>query len=96
MPAILSPMVFDIVWQPREAGLEEDDNRLKDCAAAENQGMLRRVAVFLLRQDHSKGSVSGMLLRAAWDDEFRRPFHHLLADESALTVSRRLIPSLLT
>ena len=40
----------------------EDDCRLKDRIAAENLGMLRRVVASLLRQDRSKGSVSGKLL----------------------------------
>jgi len=53
----------------------EDDNHLKDRTAGENLGMLRRVAISLLRQEKSKGSISGKQLRAAWDDNFRR---HLL------------------
>ncbi len=66
-----------------EVIFREDDSRLKDRTAAENLGMLRRVAVSLLSQDHSKGSVSGKLLRAAWDDEFRLHLLHLLSSESA-------------
>jgi predicted transposase YbfD/YdcC len=61
----------------------EDDCRLKDRAAAENLGMLRRVAASLLGQDESKGSVAGKLRRAAWDDEFRLHLLNLLSDESA-------------
>jgi predicted transposase YbfD/YdcC len=68
--------VLDVIFR-------EDDSRLKDRTAAENLGMLRRVAVSLLSQDHSKGSVSGKLLRAAWDDEFRLHLLHLLSSESA-------------
>jgi predicted transposase YbfD/YdcC len=68
--------VLDVIFR-------EDDSRLKDRTAAENLGMLRRVAVSLLRQDHSKGSVSGKLLRAAWDDEFRLHLLNILSDESA-------------
>jgi predicted transposase YbfD/YdcC len=68
--------VLDVVFR-------EDDCRLKDRTAAENLGMLRRVVASLLRQDHSKGSVSGKLLRAAWDDEFRLYLLNLLSDESA-------------
>jgi predicted transposase YbfD/YdcC len=60
----------------------EDASRLKDRTAAENLGMLRRVVASLLRQDESKGSVSGKLLRAAWDDEFRLHLLNLLSDES--------------
>jgi len=66
-----------------EVIFREDDSRLKDRTAAENMGMLRRVAASLLRQDPSKGSVSGKLLRAAWDDEFRLHLLNLLSGESA-------------
>jgi predicted transposase YbfD/YdcC len=65
--------VLDVIFR-------EDDSPLKDRTAAENLGMLRRVAVSLLRQDHSKGSVSGKLRRAAWDDEFRLHLLSLLSD----------------
>lgn len=68
--------VLDVVFR-------EDDCRLKDRTAAENLGMLRRVAASLFRQDDSKGSVSGKLLRAAWDDEFRLHLLDLLSGESA-------------
>lgn len=68
--------VLDVIFR-------EDDCRLKDRLAAENLGLLRRVAASLLRQDASAGSVSGKLLRAAWDDEFRLHLLHLLSDESA-------------
>ena len=68
--------VLDVVFR-------EDDCRLKDRTAAENLGLLRRIAASLLRQDPSKGSVSGKLLRAAWDDDFRRHLLNLLSAESA-------------
>jgi predicted transposase YbfD/YdcC len=68
--------VLDVIFR-------EDDSRLKDRTAAENLGLLRRVAVSLLSQDQSKGSVSGKLLRAAWDDEFRLRILNLLSDKSA-------------
>ena len=68
--------VLDVIFR-------EDDSRLKDRTAAENLGMLRRVVASLLRQDSSKGSVSGKLLRAAWDDEFRLHLLNLLSDKSA-------------
>ena len=64
----------------RDVIFRGDDSRLKDRVAAENLGMLRRVVASLLRQDHSKGSVSGKLLRAAWDDEFRLHLLNLLSD----------------
>src|SRR3954451_9759486 len=68
--------VLDVIFR-------EDDSRLKDRTAAENMGMLRRVVASLLRQDPSKGSVSGKVLRAAWDDEFRLHLLNLLSGESA-------------
>jgi predicted transposase YbfD/YdcC len=61
----------------------EDDSHLKDRAAAENLGLLRRVVIAVLGQDNSKGSVSGKLLRAAWNDEFRLHLLNLLSDKSA-------------
>ena len=45
--------------------------------------LLRRVAASLLRRDGSAGSVSGKLLRAAWDDDCRLHLLHLLSDDSA-------------
>jgi predicted transposase YbfD/YdcC len=68
--------VLDVIFR-------EDDCRLKDRVAGENLGLLRRVAASLLRQDVSKGSVSGKLLRAGWDDDFRLHLLHLLSDKSA-------------
>jgi predicted transposase YbfD/YdcC len=65
--------VLDVIFR-------EDDCRLKDRIAAENLGLLRRVIASLLRQDRSKGSVSGKLLRAAWDDDFRLHLLNLLSD----------------
>ncbi len=65
--------VLDVIFR-------EDDSRLKDRLAAENLGQLRRVVASLLRQDHSKGSVSGKLLRAAWNDDFRLHLVNLLSD----------------
>jgi predicted transposase YbfD/YdcC len=68
--------VLDVIFR-------EDDSRLKDRTAAENLGMLRRVVVSLLRQDSSTGSVSGKVLRAAWDDAFRLHLLNLLSGKSA-------------
>jgi predicted transposase YbfD/YdcC len=65
--------VLDVIFR-------EDDSRLKDRTAAENLGQLRRVVASLLRQDRSKGSVSGKLLRAAWSDDFRLHLLNLLSD----------------
>ena len=65
--------VLDVVFR-------EDESHLKDRIAAENLGLLRRVAASLFRQDTSRGSVSGKVLRAAWDDDFRRHLLNLLSD----------------
>jgi predicted transposase YbfD/YdcC len=65
--------ILDVVFR-------EDASGLEDRTAAENLGWLRRVAVSLLRQDESKGSVRGKQLRAALDDEFRRHLLHLLSE----------------
>jgi predicted transposase YbfD/YdcC len=65
--------VLDVIFR-------EDDSHLKDRTAAENLGQLRRVVASLLRQDHSKGSVSGKLLRAAWNDDFRLHLLNLLSE----------------
>ena len=65
--------VLDVIFR-------EDDSHLKDRTAGENLGMLRRVVASLARQDHSKGSVSGKLLRAAWNDDFRLHLLNLLSD----------------
>jgi predicted transposase YbfD/YdcC len=65
--------VLDVIFR-------EDDSQLKDRTAGENLGMLRRVVASLLRQDPSKGSVSGKVRRAAWDDEFRLHLLNLLSN----------------
>ena len=48
----------------------EDDSRVRAGHAAENLGWLRRVALALLKQDDSKGSINGKRLRAGWDNDF--------------------------
>lgn len=68
--------VLDVIFR-------EDACRVKDRRAAENLGLLRRVAASVMRRDASKGSVSGKVLRAAWDDEFRLHLLNLLSDEYA-------------
>jgi predicted transposase YbfD/YdcC len=68
--------VLDVIFR-------EDDSHLKDRIAGENLGLLRRVVASVVGQDNSKGSVSGKLLRAAWNDEFRLHLLNILSDESA-------------
>jgi len=65
--------VLDVIFR-------EDDSHLKDRNAAENLGLLRRVVTAVIGQDNSKGSVSGKLLCAAWNDEFRLHLLNLLSD----------------
>jgi predicted transposase YbfD/YdcC len=55
--------VLDVVFH-------EDQSRVKDRNAAENLALLRRVAVSLLKQDKSKGSLKGKRKRAGWDEAF--------------------------
>jgi predicted transposase YbfD/YdcC len=55
--------VLDVVFR-------EDDSRVRAGHAAENLGWLRRVALALLKQDDSKGSIKGKRLKAGWDNDF--------------------------
>ena len=48
----------------------EDASRVRSGHGAENLGMLRRLALSLLKQDDSKGSLKGKRLRAGWDNDF--------------------------
>ena len=52
--------VLDVVFR-------EDARRLYDRTAAENVGLLNRLAVSLLRGDTSKGSLTVKRKRAAWN-----------------------------
>jgi predicted transposase YbfD/YdcC len=68
--------VLDVVFR-------EDDSRARAGHAAENLGWVRRVALALLRQDDSKGSLKGKRLKAGWDNDFLEKVLGLL-DESLL------------
>jgi predicted transposase YbfD/YdcC len=48
----------------------EDQSRARAGNAAENLAWLRRVALALLKQDPSKGSLKGKRLKAGWDNDF--------------------------
>jgi predicted transposase YbfD/YdcC len=48
----------------------EDKSRARAGHAAENLAWLRRVALSLIRQDKSKGSIKGKRKRAGWNDDF--------------------------
>jgi predicted transposase YbfD/YdcC len=48
----------------------EDASRVRAGHGTENLGLLRRLAVSLLKQEGSKGSLKGKRLRAGWDNDF--------------------------
>lgn len=50
--------------------LDEDRQRTRKDHAPENLAMLRRFALNVLRQDKSKGSLTGKMKRAGWNDAF--------------------------
>jgi predicted transposase YbfD/YdcC len=50
--------------------LDEDRQRTRKDHGPENLAMLRRLALNVLRQDTSKGSLTGKMKRAGWDDAF--------------------------
>lgn len=56
----------------------EDGCRTRQGHAAENLAWLRKVALSLLRQDKSKGSIPTKRLQAALDDDYRRHLLNLL------------------
>jgi predicted transposase YbfD/YdcC len=53
-----------------DVALREDESRTEAGHAGANLGMIRRVAVSLLRRAGTKGSVHTRRLRAAWDDQY--------------------------
>jgi len=55
--------VLDVVFR-------EDQSRVRAGHAAENLGWLRRVALALIKQDDSKGSLKGKRLKVGWDNDF--------------------------
>src|SRR5262245_3425214 len=55
--------VLDVVFH-------EDRSRIKEGHAGENLGLLRRVAVALLKRAPGKGTTPTKRLKAGWDDEF--------------------------
>ena len=48
----------------------EDHSRLRNGAAAENYGFLRKFVITLLKRDTSRGSLIGKRKRAAWNTDF--------------------------
>ncbi|WP_157469643.1 hypothetical protein [Gemmata sp. SH-PL17] len=54
--------VLDVAFQ--------DDSRARTGHAAANLGMLRRVAVSLLKRTEVKGSIKTRRMKAGWDDNY--------------------------
>jgi predicted transposase YbfD/YdcC len=52
-----------------DVAFREDESRTRDANAAANRGMLRRVAVALLKNAEVRGSVKTKQLMAGWDDQ---------------------------
>lgn len=48
--------VLDVVFR-------EDDSRVRDRASAQNMSWMRKIAVYLLKQDSSKGSMNSKMIR---------------------------------
>jgi predicted transposase YbfD/YdcC len=53
-----------------DVSFREDDSRTRVGHAAANLGMLRRVAVSLLKRAGTKGSIKTRRMRAGWDDHY--------------------------
>jgi predicted transposase YbfD/YdcC len=53
-----------------DVSLREDDSRTRAGHAAANLGMVRRVAVSLLKRAGTKGSIKTRRMKAGWDDDY--------------------------
>ena len=53
-----------------DVSFSEDGSRVRKAYAPENLGLLRRIALNLLRQEPSKGSLKGKRKRAGWDSAY--------------------------
>ena len=53
-----------------DVSFREDDSRTRAGHAAANLGLLRRVAVSLLKRAGTRGSIQTRRMKAGWDDEF--------------------------
>ena len=53
-----------------DVSFREDDSRTRSGHAAANLGMLRRVAVSLLKRAGTKGSIKTRRMKAGWDDDY--------------------------
>ena len=48
----------------------EDGNQVKNSCSAQNLSMMRRLALNVIKQDKSKGSLKTKMLRAGWNKKF--------------------------
>ena len=48
----------------------EDDSRTRSGHAGANLGMIRRVALALLKRADTKGTIPTRRMKAAWDDDY--------------------------
>ncbi|AMV26744.1 hypothetical protein VT84_20255 [Gemmata sp. SH-PL17] len=53
-----------------DVAFREDDSRARTGHAGANLGMLRRVAVSLLKRAKTKGSIKTRRMKAGWDDNY--------------------------
>lgn len=53
-----------------DVAFREDDSRTRAGHAAANLGLLRRVAVSLLKRTKTKGSIKMRRMKAGWDDDY--------------------------
>jgi len=53
-----------------DVSFREDDSRTRAGHAAANLGLLRRVAVSLLKRTKTKGSIKARRMKAGWDDNY--------------------------
>ncbi len=53
-----------------DVSFREDDNKTAAGHAGANLGLIRRVAVSLLKQDLGRGSIKAKRLQAAWDESY--------------------------
>lgn len=53
-----------------DMAFREDESRVRAGHGAENLALIRRIALNLIRQDRSQGSVHSKRLKAAWDQDY--------------------------
>ena len=53
-----------------DVSFREDDSRTRSGHAAANLGMLRRVALSLLKRTGTKASIKTRRMKAGWDDDY--------------------------